>query len=53
MSEEQISEPDMTVLQECRAFLDEVSRGQRRTTLNHVELMLIATFVSKGSTVTE
>jgi hypothetical protein len=45
MGDEQISEPDMTFLQECQTFLDEVSTGQRRTTLSHVDLMLIATFV--------
>ena len=44
--------PTLTFLQACQTFLDEISTGQRRTTMSHGELMLVATYVGQLSGVT-
>jgi hypothetical protein len=45
MADTEISKPISMLLQQCEAFLEEVSKGERRTTLTHAELMLIATYL--------
>jgi hypothetical protein len=49
MANAQINQPISMLLQQCEAFLDEVSKGERRTTLTHAELMLIATYLRETS----
>jgi hypothetical protein len=47
MADAQIGKPISLLVQQCEAFLEEVSKGERRTTLTHAELMLIATYLQQ------